>query len=104
MAPALQSLLLFAAIFAFMYLLVIRPQRRRALEAAQMQNGLSVGDEVVTAAGIYGTVTEVEEGDTLLVEVSQDVEIRIATASVAQVVKKSGELPTTDVSSPSTPE
>lgn len=101
MSSALQPLLLFGAIFAFMYLLVVRPQRRRALEALNMQKSLEAGDDVVTAAGIYGTITEVEDGGTLLLEISEDTEIRIAAASVAQVVKKSGEMPTTDVSSPS---
>jgi preprotein translocase subunit YajC len=104
MPSALQPLILFVAIFAFMYLLVIRPQRRRAMESQAMQRALASGDEVVTAAGIYGTITEVEDGGTLLLEVSEDTEIRIASASIVQVVKKSGEMPTTDVSSQSTPE
>ncbi len=104
MNNALQPLLLFVAIFAFMYFLVIRPQRRRAMEAIAMQRALSPGDEVLTAAGIYGTITEVEDGGTLLLEISQDVEIRIAAASVAQIIKNGDEMPTTDVSSQSTPE
>lgn len=104
MPSALQPLILFAAIFAFMYFLVIRPQRRRAMEAVAMQKSLAPGDEVVTAAGIYGTITEIEDGGTMLLEVSEDTEIRIAAASIAQVVKKNGEMPTTDVSSQSTPE
>jgi preprotein translocase subunit YajC len=104
MPSALSPLILFAAIFGFMYFLVIRPQRRRAMDAVAMQKALAPGDEVVTAAGIYGTITEIEDGGTMLLEISEDTEIRIAAASITQVVKKSGEMPTTDVSSQSTPE
>ena len=104
MPEALQPLILFAAIIAFMYLLVIRPQRRRQMDMVKLQKSLGPGDEVVTIAGIYGTVTEVEEGGTLLLEISQDTEIRIAASAVSHVVKDSGAVPTDDVSASSTPE
>jgi preprotein translocase subunit YajC len=40
----------------------------------------------VTVAGIYGTVTEVEDGDTILLEVAEDTDIRVAKAAIARVV------------------
>lgn len=104
MPAAIQSFILLIAIFAFMYFLVIRPQRRRQIEALNLQKSLGPGDEVVTISGIYGTITEVEDGGTVLVEVSQDTEIRMAAAAISQVIKDSGEVPTHDVSVASTPE
>lgn len=83
---ALQPIILIAAFVAIFYFLAIRPQRRRQQDLAKMQQGVQVKDEVVTMAGIYGTVTEVEEGGTLLLEVSENTEIRIAAASIAQIV------------------
>jgi preprotein translocase subunit YajC len=83
---ALQPLLLILAFVAFFYFLAIRPQKRRQQELQKLRNNLTPGDEVITLSGIYGTVTEVEEGGTVLVEISEDTEIRIAAASIGQVV------------------
>lgn len=89
---AASPIILFVLIIVFMYLLVIRPQKRRQSQLAQLQSGLAVGDEVVTMAGIYGVVTEIEEGGTLLLEISEDTEIRVATASITGRVKDDADL------------
>lgn len=68
------------------YLVGVRPQQRRRRELENILRGLSPGDEVVTVSGIYGTVTEVEEGETILLEVAEDIDIRVAKASIARVV------------------
>ena len=47
---------------------------------------LSAGDEVVTVSGIYGTVTEIEDGETLLLEIAEETDIRIAKGSIARIV------------------
>lgn len=68
------------------YLVGVRPQQRRKRELESIMSRLSPGDEVVTVSGIYGTVTEVEDGDTLLLEVAEDTDIRVAKASIARVL------------------
>jgi preprotein translocase subunit YajC len=83
---ALQPLLLIAVFVAFFYFLAIRPQRRRQHELQQLQQSLKAGDEIVTMSGMYGTVNEIEDGGTVLVEISEDTEVRIAAASIGQVV------------------
>lgn len=83
---ALNSLLLLAAVVAFFFFAVIRPQKKRQQEMQNLQNNLKSGDEIVTLSGIYGTVTEVEDGGTVLIEISEDTEIRIAAAAIGQVV------------------
>lgn len=68
------------------YLVGFRPQQKRRKELETIMSQLRPGTEIVTVAGIYGTVTEVEEGETLLLEVAEDTDIRIAKASIARVV------------------
>ncbi len=91
---AASPIILFVMIIAFMYFLVIRPQKRRTAQMQSLQSSLKPGDEVVTMAGIYGIVTEIEEGGTMLLEVSEDTEIRVATASVTGLVKDEATMPT----------
>jgi preprotein translocase subunit YajC len=68
------------------YFVGVRPQQRRRRELDAIMRRLAPGDEVVTVSGIYGTVSEVEDGETLLLEVAEDTDIRIAKASIARVI------------------
>jgi len=52
--------IILAAVFALMWLLLIRPQRRKQLAQSRMQDSVEVGDDVLTAGGIHGTVREIE--------------------------------------------
>ena len=72
-----------------MYFLMIRPQRRRMREQQAMQAELEVGDEVMTAAGIYGFITGFED-DVVWVEVDDDVQIRVSRGSLQGKVRTSG--------------
>lgn len=84
-------LVLYIAIFAaLIYFVGVRPQRRAQRERQALQSRLAVGQDVVTASGIYGTVTELEEDDggeaTLLLEIAEDTEIRLARAAVVRIL------------------
>jgi preprotein translocase subunit YajC len=68
------------------YLVGVRPQQKRRKELLNIMSRLQPGDEVVTVSGIYGTITEVEDGDTVLLEVAEDTDIRIAKGSIARVL------------------
>ena len=59
-----------------MYFLMIRPQRRKMREQQAMQASLQVGDEVMTASGVYGFITGFD-GDIVWVEIDDDVQIRV---------------------------
>lgn len=85
---ALQPLILIAVFVAFFYFLAIRPQKRRQLAMQQLLNNLKPGDEIVTLSGLYGTVTEIEDGGTVLIEISEDTEVRIAAASIGSLVNE----------------
>ncbi|CAN0591931.1 MAG: preprotein translocase subunit YajC [Miltoncostaeaceae bacterium] len=73
------------------YLVGVRPQQKRRKELEAILASLRPGTEVVTIAGLYGTVTEVEDGETLLLEIAEDTDIRIAKASIARIVTPAAE-------------
>ncbi len=68
--------------FAALYFLFVRPQRRKQRAQQSMQTELAIGDEILTAGGVYGTVTEVGE-DEIRVEIAPNVEIRLARRAIA---------------------
>ena len=85
---ALGSLVPFLLIALVFWLLLIRPQRRRAMELDRIQRGLAVGDEVLLGSGIVATVADVpSEGEFLGVEVSPGVRIRVARGAVARTLE-----------------
>jgi preprotein translocase subunit YajC len=86
----LQGYFFILVLLALMWFLLIRPQRRRQLEAQKMINSLEVGKEIVTAGGLYGTITDMDD-DELRVEVADGVEVRIAKRAVAAVVTEEEE-------------
>jgi preprotein translocase subunit YajC len=74
-------------LLALMWFLLIRPQRKRQLQAQQLIDAISVGKEIVTAGGLYGTVTAIE-GDEVHIEIAEGVEVRVAKRAVAGVVSE----------------
>jgi preprotein translocase subunit YajC len=71
--------------FALMWLLIVLPQRRRQQAAETMISGLAPGDYIVTAGGLYGTVTELGEDD-LGLEIAPDIEVRVAKKAIGAVI------------------
>lgn len=78
-APLLYLALLVAAFFVF----IVRPQRRQMAAHRALVAALAVGDEVITNAGIFGTITEIEEAVVRL-EIAPGVTIRVARAAIAR--------------------
>lgn len=77
----LLTLLYLVVIIGIFYLLIVRPQQKRAREHGELVAGLKAGDRIVTSGGIYGTVKRVNE-DTIILEVSPNVELKMAKNSV----------------------
>jgi preprotein translocase subunit YajC len=75
------------AVFALLWLFVLRPQRRRSTEQLQMQDTLRVGDEVITAGGIRGYVRQLDD-EVLEVEIAPQVVVRLDRRAVAAVVQE----------------
>jgi preprotein translocase subunit YajC len=66
------GLLVIVALFVVFWLLLIRPQRRRQRAQEEMIASLRVGDEIVTAGGLYGDITAIE-GDEGHVEIADGI-------------------------------
>jgi preprotein translocase subunit YajC len=81
------QLIVIVALFVLLWLLLIRPQRKRQLEQQQLHASIEVGDEILTVGGLYGHVREALEDDDLLVEIAPGVNVRVARRSVAGVVE-----------------
>ena len=63
-------------LFAFMYFIMIRPQKKEAQKKDLMLNELAVGDTVLTTSGFYGTVIDIED-DMVIVEFGNNKNCRI---------------------------
>jgi preprotein translocase subunit YajC len=78
------GLVLIVIAFVFVYLAILRPQRRQRTAQAQMWQTLEAGDEIVTAGGLYGEITGFQ-GDDVLVRIAPELEVRIARRAIAGV-------------------
>lgn len=76
-------LLILILLFVVMYAAMIRPQQKRAREHQALIAAVQVGDEVMTTAGIFGTVTAVE-GDVISIEISPGTVMRVARAGIGR--------------------
>jgi preprotein translocase subunit YajC len=77
-------------ILVLMWFLLIRPQRRRQQDSERLLDSLAVGQEVVTAGGLYGTITALED-DEARVEIAEGVEVRLAKRAIAGVLSEEDE-------------
>ena len=82
--------------FLLVYMLFVRPQKRRQTEQQQMVKELRIGDEVLTAGGIYGTISELED-DLVTVEIAPKTEVRVARRAIAGVTREPEEEETAEV-------
>ena len=72
-------------IFVVFYFLLIRPQQRKVKQHKEMLSNLKRGDKIITSGGIIGTINKVSDNRELIVEVSENVEIKIAPGMVADL-------------------
>ena len=74
-------LIMMVAIFAIMYFFMIRPQNKKQKEIQNFRKNLEIGQEVITAGGIYGKVKDIEDSVVVL-EIASGVKIRIDKNSI----------------------
>jgi len=82
--PQFAFILLLLAAF---WLLLIRPAKRRQKEQQALLNEVEVGNEIVTAGGLYGIVKHVEE-DEVRLEIAPGLEVRVARRAIAGVMSE----------------
>jgi preprotein translocase subunit YajC len=83
-------IILLVALFVLMWLLLIRPQRKRSEQQVAMQDQLRAGDEIITAGGIHATVKSIED-DVLDIEIAPKTIVRLDRRAVAAVVSEEEE-------------
>ena len=79
-------IIILVLIFAVMYFLMIRPQKKQQKKDAEMRNNLSVGDDIITIGGIMGKIVTVKE-DSVIIETGSDKnKMRILRSAISRVV------------------
>jgi preprotein translocase subunit YajC len=87
-APSMTyNLILFGGMFVLFYLILWRPQSKRAKEHKELIGGIAKGDEVLTSGGLLGKVTKVSD-EYIAIQVAEGVELKIQKASVAAALPK----------------
>jgi len=74
-----------ALMLILFWILLVLPQRRRVQAQRALVTSLEVGDEVMTTAGVYGTIEEID-GDVVHLQIADGVVVRSARWAVAQRV------------------
>ena len=72
-------------IFGVFYILLIRPQQKKVKLHREMINNLKRGNKIITTGGIIGTINKVFDNRELSVQISDDVEIKIAPGMVTDI-------------------
>jgi preprotein translocase subunit YajC len=81
------TLIMFGAIFAIFYFMIIRPQQKRAKDQKKMLEALQKGDKVVLSGGIHGSIAGLED-KTVLVDVGNNVKIKFERSAIVTVIKE----------------
>jgi preprotein translocase subunit YajC len=87
----MEAILIYLALLAVaFFLLIVRPQRRQLAARRALIESLVVGDEIITAGGIYGTIRRIEER-TIDLEVADGIVLRLAREAVSARRARPGE-------------
>jgi preprotein translocase subunit YajC len=86
------TLLILILAMGVIWVAFIRPQKRRQQAQREMLNKIEPGAEVLTAAGIYGTVIEAE-GDEIQVQIADGVVVKVARRAIGAVIPPEEEEP-----------
>jgi len=79
----------FGLIFVVMYLLLIRPQRKKQKEHERLLNDLKKGDRVVTSGGMFGTIFAIdEERGRVVLKFGENTKMEFLKSSIAAKVEK----------------
>jgi preprotein translocase subunit YajC len=82
----ISTLIMFGAIFAIFYFMIIRPQQKRAKEREKLLSNIEKGDKVVTSGGVHATIVGIED-KTVLIEIAPNVKIKVDRSAIGSVIK-----------------
>ena len=86
--PFISSLVPLVLLFGIFYFLIIRPQQTRLKAHQAMVAAVKRGDTVVTAGGLIGKVAKVKDDGELLVEIADNVQVRVLKSTLTEVRSK----------------
>ena len=81
----MEFLIVMVLVLVVLYVVTIRPQRQRQVAQQTMIERAVVGDDVLTNGGIYGTITQAE-GDDVVVEIADGIEVHMTRRGIAAVL------------------
>ncbi|MCF8240143.1 MAG: preprotein translocase subunit YajC [Melioribacteraceae bacterium] len=79
------TLIMFGAIFAIFYFMIIRPQQKKAKEREAMLSAIKKGDKIITSGGLHATVSGLDE-KTCLLDVGNNVKMKFERSAIATIV------------------
>lgn len=87
----LSMLLMFGALFAILYFIMIRPQQKQQKRHQELVSSLKKGDEIILSSGIVGRIYAVEE-KFITLEIGEKVRFRVLKQAVQALTGTSGQL------------
>lgn len=73
-----QMIIMLVLMFIIIYFFMIKPQKKRQKEIENFRNNLTIGDKVITASGVHGTVKDLNLGASYMtIEIAKGVAIKI---------------------------
>ncbi len=107
MVPILQATTRFPSVIIFyvlllvvFYLLLIRPQQVQQRKRRDMLGKLKRGDRVVTAGGLHATIHDLDDDNTITLEIAPSLRVKADRSAVSYVRTRKTEAPTTQPESP----
>ena len=84
------TLIMFGAIFAIFYFMIIRPQQKKAKEREKMLSEIKKGDKVLTSGGMHGVVSGLDD-KTCLIDVGNNVKLKFDRSAISGITTKKEE-------------
>src|SRR3954466_12449858 len=89
--PFVSTLFPLVMLFGIFYFLLIRPQQQRVKSHQQLVESVRRGDTVVTAGGMIGKVAKVKDDGEIMVEIADNVQVRVLKSTLSEVRSRGGE-------------
>jgi preprotein translocase subunit YajC len=83
----LSSIIMMVGMFAVLYFIMIRPQMKRQKELKTMLESLAKGDEVATASGLMGKITDLKD-QYVTIELSPNLTVKMQRSAIAAILPK----------------
>jgi preprotein translocase subunit YajC len=89
--PFISTMVPLVLLFGIFYFLLIRPQQQRIKTHQQLVESVKRGDTVVTAGGLIGKVAKVKDDGEIMVEIADNVQVRVLRSTLSEVRSRGGE-------------